>query len=276
MSLTIHPKTESRFQRPNEPNAGASIGRTRATSRSFDLRCARCGYGVAVGSTPDRCPMCSGSAWVPAARRGTSHPQPTAQLESDVRIGAQLDTDEPWAPLARERAMAKEERARVTVIVADDHPLYRDGVVRALRASGRIEILAEAPDGASALAAIQEHLPDVAVIDYKLPDLDGVAVTHAVVGKQLPTRVLIVSAFTNSGVVYRALETGAAGFVSKEARREDIVAAVLACARGENVVPPEIAAGLVSEIRLRRQATGTPTPRKPGGTSPGDAPIRRR
>ena len=79
------------------------------------------------------------------------------------------------------------------------------------------------------------------------------AVTHAVVREQLPTRVLLVSAFTDSGVVYQALEIGAAGFVSKEARREQIADAVLACARGENVVPPEVAAGLVSEIRLRKQ-----------------------
>ena len=71
--------------------------------------------------------------------------------------------------------------------------------------------------------------------------------------EQLPTRVLLVSAFTDSGVVYKAIETGAAGFISKEARREHIVDAVLACARGENVVPPEIACGLVSEIRLRKQ-----------------------
>jgi two-component system nitrate/nitrite response regulator NarL len=93
----------------------------------------------------------------------------------------------------------------------------------------------------------------VALLDYKLPELDGVAVTHAVVREQLPTRVLLVSAFTDSGVVYKALETGAAGFISKEARREQIADAVLACARGENVVPPEVAAGLVSEIRLRKQ-----------------------
>ena len=91
------------------------------------------------------------------------------------------------------------------------------------------------------------------LLDYKLPELDGVAVTHAVVREQLPTRVLLVSAFTDSGVVYKALETGAAGFVSKEARREQIADAVLACARGENVVPPDVAAGLVSEIRLRKQ-----------------------
>jgi two-component system nitrate/nitrite response regulator NarL len=152
-----------------------------------------------------------------------------------------------------EVTMQEQGKKRVTVVVADDHPLYREGVVRALLASGQIEIVAEAEDGRSALAAIQQHRPDVALLDYKLPELDGVAVTHAIVREQLPTRVLLVSAFTDSGIVYKALETGAAGFISKEARREQISDAVLACARGENIVPPEVAAGLVSEIRLRKQ-----------------------
>ncbi len=95
--------------------------------------------------------------------------------------------------------MPGKQRVRVTVVVADDHPLYRDGVVRALLASGQVEIVAEAPDGRVALAAIQEHQPDVALLDYKLPGLDGVAVTHAVIRERLRTRVLIVSAFTDSG-----------------------------------------------------------------------------
>ena len=149
--------------------------------------------------------------------------------------------------------MAEQGRKRVTVVVADDHPLYREGVVRALMASGQVEIVAEAEDGRTALTAIREHLPDVAVLDYKLPDLDGVAVINAVSREQLVTRVLLVSAFTDSGVVYKALETGAAGFVSKEAKREQIVDAVLACARGDDVIPPDVAAGLASEIRLRKQ-----------------------
>jgi two-component system, NarL family, nitrate/nitrite response regulator NarL len=140
------------------------------------------------------------------------------------------------------RFMSTQGKKRVTVVVADDHPLYREGVVRVLSADGR-----------DALAQIQEHQPDVALLDYKLPELDGVAIANAVVRDELPTRVLLVSAFTDSGVVYQALETGAAGFVSKEARREQIVDAVLAIARGENVVPPDIATGLVSEIRLRKQ-----------------------
>jgi two-component system nitrate/nitrite response regulator NarL len=147
--------------------------------------------------------------------------------------------------------MAPERQKKVRVVVADDHPLYREGVVRALSGSGQVEIVAEAGDGRTALAEIEQHHPDVALLDYKLPELDGVAVTHAVVRDGLPTRVLLLSAYTESGVVYKALETGASGFVPKEARREQIVDAVLACARGENVLPTDLASGLVSEIRLR-------------------------
>jgi two-component system nitrate/nitrite response regulator NarL len=140
---------------------------------------------------------------------------------------------------------------RVRVVVADDHPLYRDGVVRALQASGRAEVVAEAEDGRVALDEIQKHKPDVALLDYRLPELDGVEVTHAVVRDGLPTRVLLLSAFTDSALVYKALEVGVAGYVPKEARREQIVDAVLACARGETVLPPELASGLASEIRVR-------------------------
>jgi two-component system, NarL family, nitrate/nitrite response regulator NarL len=140
---------------------------------------------------------------------------------------------------------------RVRVLVADDHPLYRDGVVRALSASGQVEVVGEVGDGREALSEIQTKTPDVALLDYKLPSLDGVAIAQAITRDGLPTRVLLLSAFTESGLVYEALETGAAGYLPKEARREQIVDSVLACARGETVVPSELAAGLVSEIRLR-------------------------
>ena len=146
---------------------------------------------------------------------------------------------------------APQASRKVRVVVADDHPLYREGVVRALRSSGQIEVVAEAVDGRAALAALQEHLPDVAVLDYKLPRLDGLAVTHAIVRDGLATKVLILSALTDGGIVYKAIETGAAGYLAKEARREEIVDAVLACARGDSILSGELASGLVSEIRMR-------------------------
>jgi two-component system nitrate/nitrite response regulator NarL len=145
---------------------------------------------------------------------------------------------------------------KVRVLVADDHPLYRDGVVRALVASSRIEVIGEAEDGRTALTEIREKQPDVALLDYKLPGLDGVAVTNAVTRDGLTTRVLMLSAFTDSGLVYKALQTGAAGYLPKEARREQIVDGVLACARGETVVPAELTSALVSEIRMRGVGEG--------------------
>src|SRR5262245_60807082 len=104
------------------------------------------------------------------------------------RRGRSASRSETSPGSSSERTMGVESRPpkRVTVVVADDHPLYRDGVVRALSASGQVEIVAEAADGRAALAQIQEHRPDVALLDYKLPELDGVSVTNAVVRDQLP------------------------------------------------------------------------------------------
>jgi len=155
-------------------------------------------------------------------------------------------------PLLARRTMNEMSGAkRVRVLVADDHPLYREGVVRALSGSGQVEVVAEVGDGREALAEIQEKEPDVALLDYKLPGIDGVAIAHAVTRDGLATKVLLLSAFTESGLVYEALQTGAAGYLPKEARREQIVDSVLAIARGETVVPSELASGLVSEIRMR-------------------------
>jgi two-component system, NarL family, nitrate/nitrite response regulator NarL len=145
----------------------------------------------------------------------------------------------------------------VRVVVGDDHPMYRDGVARGLSSSGRVIVVAEAEDGRAVLAAIREHEPDVAVVDYRLPELDGSQVANAVRRDGLPTRVLILSAFTDSALVYRAIEQGAAGYLPKESRRTEILDAVLACARGETVVPPALATGLAEELR-RHAAGGRP------------------
>jgi two-component system nitrate/nitrite response regulator NarL len=143
--------------------------------------------------------------------------------------------------------------APVRVVVVDDHPFYRDGVTRGLTNSGRIVVVAEVGDGRDALEVIRREQPDVALVDYEMPDIDGLGVVRAVIRDKLPTRVVLLSAHTDSGVVFRALEEGSAGYLAKDARRSEIVAAVLDVARGRTVLPPELAAGLAGEIRLRAQ-----------------------
>ncbi len=140
---------------------------------------------------------------------------------------------------------------KVRVVVGDDHPLFREGVVRALSSSGEVSVVGEADDGTSALELIKAHRPDVALLDYRMPGMDGAQVAAAVRSNDLPTRVLLLSAHDESAIVYQALQQGAAGFLLKDSTRTEIVKAVLDCAQGRDVVAPSLVGGLAGEIRQR-------------------------
>jgi two-component system, NarL family, nitrate/nitrite response regulator NarL len=141
----------------------------------------------------------------------------------------------------------------VTVVVVDDHPFFRDGVARGLTQSGRIKVLGEAEDGRQALEVIAREQPEVALVDYQMPDMDGIAVVRALKRDDSPTRVLLLSALTDSAIVFQALEEGASGYLAKDSSRAEIVDAVIRVAKGDTVVPPSLTVGLVEQIRLRSQ-----------------------
>jgi len=145
---------------------------------------------------------------------------------------------------------------RVRVIVGDDHPLFRDGLVRALTGSGEVEVVAEAEDGTAALALIKQHQPQVALLDYHMPGMTGAEVAAAVQRDEIHTRVLLVSAHDDAAIVYQALQQGAAGYLPKESTRAEIVTAVLDCAKGRDVLAPRLASGLAVEIRRRAEPSG--------------------
>lgn len=121
---------------------------------------------------------------------------------------------------------------KVRVVVGEDHPLFRDGLVRALTSSGVVAVVAEAGDGEAALALIKRHVPHVALLDYRMPGMDGAEIAAAVRRDELPTRVLLLSAHDESTIAFHALTEGAAGFLPKESTKADIVQGVLDCANG--------------------------------------------
>src|SRR5690349_14085256 len=127
-------------------------------------------------------------------------------------------------------------QARITVLVADDHPLFREGIARAVRERPELDLVGELGNGRAALAAIRERSPAVAVVDLRLPELDGIAIARAVNRDGLATRVLVLSAFTEPQLVYEALAAGAAGYFSKDADRVAVLDAISAVARGESRV----------------------------------------
>lgn len=136
-------------------------------------------------------------------------------------------------------------------MVADDHPLYRDGMVRAIKERPDLELVGEAADGRAALDMVAELQPDVAVLDLRMPELDALQVMNAIKRDELPTRVVLVSAFLDGSLVFQAVAAGAAAYLSKDADRNRICDAVAAVARGETVLSPEIQAGIAEEIRAR-------------------------
>jgi two-component system, NarL family, nitrate/nitrite response regulator NarL len=142
------------------------------------------------------------------------------------------------------------------VLVADDHPVYREGIVRAVKERPDLELVAEVATGREALDAIAELRPHVAVLDMKMPDLDGAHVLGAIGRDELPTRVLFVSAYVDSEIVYAAIGGGARGYLSKDATRQQICDAVAAVARGDTVFAAQVQTGIAHEIQLRSADAG--------------------
>jgi two-component system, NarL family, nitrate/nitrite response regulator NarL len=148
------------------------------------------------------------------------------------------------------RVRARTEQ-RVRVVVADGHPVYREGIVRALKERPELQLIGEVATGREALDVIAELRPDVAILDMRMPGLDGRRILAAIERDRLPTRVLFVSDHLDSEIVVAAVEGGARGYLSKEATRQQICDAVSAVARGEMVLAAEVHGGLAREIRLR-------------------------
>jgi two-component system, NarL family, nitrate/nitrite response regulator NarL len=148
--------------------------------------------------------------------------------------------------------------ARTSVLVADDHPVFRQGLVDAIKRRPDLELAGEADTGRAALEAIRRLKPDVALIDIKMPALDGIQVVRAVVRDQLPTRVLFLSAYLERQTIYQAVEAGARGYLSKDSNAGAICDAVAAVARGQMVLAPETQAAIAEEIRERTPAEPNP------------------
>jgi two-component system, NarL family, nitrate/nitrite response regulator NarL len=146
---------------------------------------------------------------------------------------------------------------RVRVLVAEDHPLFRQAVVRTVKERPDFEVVAETADGREALDAIRALRPDVAVLDLKMPGLDGVQVLNALTRDGDATRVVLLSAYLDGATAFEAVAAGAAAYLSKDADGTRIADAIAAVARGETVIGQEVQSGLAQQIRAQRDGRRT-------------------
>ncbi|WP_199422658.1 response regulator [Actinotalea solisilvae] len=137
----------------------------------------------------------------------------------------------------------------VRLLVADDHPVVRAGIVGLLAGEDDLEVVGEASDGAQAVELADALRPDVVLMDLRMPVLDGAGATQQVVSRFPGVRVVVLTTYETDADILRAVEAGATGYLLKDTPRDDLVEAVRAAARGETVLAPSVARRLVQQVR---------------------------
>ncbi|QOV34221.1 response regulator transcription factor [Streptomyces ferrugineus] len=151
----------------------------------------------------------------------------------------------------------------IRVVVADDQELVRAGFSMILEAQPDIEVVAEAGDGAEAVAAVRRHTPDVLLLDIRMPVMDGLDAARRVCG-QSSCKVVMLTTFDLDEYVFEALCAGASGFLLKDVRRDDLVHAVRVVAAGDSLLAPTVTRRLVADLvrRRREEAAAEVTPQR--------------
>lgn len=163
----------------------------------------------------------------------------------------------------------------IRVVVADDQPVVRSGFRAILDAQPDLEVVGEAADGAEAVAVTRRVQPDVALLDIRMPVLDGIEATRRLAGAGVtdPVAVLVMTTFDLDDYVYEALRAGASGFLLKDVTREELVVAVRQVARGDALLAPSVTRRLIESFTRRPPNLG-PDPTLAGLTPREDEVFR--
>lgn len=134
----------------------------------------------------------------------------------------------------------------IRIVVADDHPVVRGGLVALLRTIAGLDVVGEVADGETALAAVSEHEPDVVLMDVRMPGMDGIEATRRIRAAAPDCRVLMLTMFDDDTTLFTAMRAGAHGYLLKEAEPDDIVQAVRAVVAGQAIFGPGVASRMLS------------------------------
>ena len=146
----------------------------------------------------------------------------------------------------------------IRIVVADDHPIVRAGIVGLLDQAPGIEVVGEASDGAEAVELAASERPDLVLMDLRMPGVDGASATASIVAAGQGTRVLVLTTYETDDHILAAIEAGASGYLLKAAPQAEILAGIRAVAAGETVLAPSIAAKLVSRVRADAASVAPP------------------
>ncbi|MEI8406916.1 MULTISPECIES: response regulator transcription factor [unclassified Kribbella] len=137
----------------------------------------------------------------------------------------------------------------IRLLIADDHPVVRDGLGGMFAADPEFEVVGEAGDGAEAIRLAQVLRPDVILMDLQMPGVNGLAAITELAERGVTARVLVLTTYDTDGYVVPAIEAGATGYLLKDAPRDELLRAVRAAAQGDAVLAPSVASLLMNRLR---------------------------
>lgn len=138
---------------------------------------------------------------------------------------------------------------RISVVLADDHTMVRESLARVLEESGRVEVLGQASDGRELLDVVRHRLPDLVVLDYSMPGLDGPRAIEALLAEHKRLKLLVLTVHENVHYAVRALDAGAHGYMIKSAAVDELVGAIDSVWRGEVYISPKVAQEVWAMLR---------------------------
>ncbi len=138
---------------------------------------------------------------------------------------------------------------KLSILIADDHPVVRDGLRGMLESQPDFEVVGEAADGAQAIKLVEELRPEIVLMDLRMPQVDGVTAIRAIKSSQAETQILVLTTYDSDADILPAIEAGATGYLLKDSSREELYGAIRATARGDTVLAPTVAARLVGQMR---------------------------
>jgi DNA-binding NarL/FixJ family response regulator len=137
----------------------------------------------------------------------------------------------------------------IRIVIADDHPIVRSGLMGLLASQDDFEVVGEAANGREAVALVQRTRPDVVLTDLRMPELDGVGAIRQMCASHPSVRILVLTTYDTDADILRAVEAGATGYLLKETPREELFNAIRATALGKSILSPTVASRLVGRAR---------------------------